>query len=562
MSHQRTNKKIPTIEEIQKEFEDFVKRKYGGTVNFTMAQARPDTTTTDDTSTSPPEEKTFDLKFDLKPKEVKQYLDRYVIKQDDAKKALAIAVCDHYNHVREVHENPKAADTDYSKQNIVMLGPTGVGKTYLIRHIAKLIGVPFVKADATRFSETGYVGANVDDMIRDLVTQADDDIELAQYGIIYLDEVDKIATPPNIIGRDVSGRGVQIGLLKLMEETEVDLRAGYDAASQMQAMMEFQQKGKVEKRIINTRHILFIISGAFNGLVEIINKRMNQSTIGFNATVKSQTELEDPFQFVTPQDFIEFGFEPELIGRLPVHVICQNLSADDLYYILKHSEGSIVRQYERAFGAYGIEVVFSDAGLHQIAESAHAQETGARALMTVCDAGLHQIAEGAYAQETGARALMTVCEKTLREYKFELPSSSIREFVVTEAVVEDPVGELQRILEDADYNVRQIVMRERVRRYEENFQIEHQMQIQFDDEATELLCQQAIDQDRAPKEICEELLQSYQHGLNLIRQNTGQSVFTFTKAVVDNPDVMLERWIRDSYAAKSKEEGKASEGDL
>ena len=536
MSNQRLNKKIPTIEEIQKEFEDFVKRKYGGTVNFTMSQARPDTSTTDDASTSTPEKKEFDLKFDLKPKEVKQYLDRYVIKQDDAKKALAIAVCDHYNHVREIHENPKVADTDYSKQNIVMLGPTGVGKTYLIRHIAKLIGVPFVKADATRFSETGYVGANVDDMIRDLVTQADDDIELAQYGIIYLDEVDKIATPPNIIGRDVSGRGVQIGLLKLMEETEVDLRAGYDAASQMQAMMEFQQKGKVEKRIINTRHILFIISGAFNGLKEIINKRTNQSSIGFNTTVKSQTELENPFQFVTPQDFIEFGFEPELIGRLPVHVVCQNLSADDLYHILKHSEGSIIRQYERAFGAYGIEVLFSDAGLHQIAEQA-------------------------YVQETGARALMTVCEKTLREYKFELPSSRIREFVVTEKVVEDSEDELQRILEDGDYN-RQIVMREQVRRYEEDFQHEHQMQIQFDDEATELLCQKAIEQGQAPKEVCEALLQSYQHGLNLIKQNTGQSAFTFTKAVVENPDVVLERWIRKSYAAKSKEEEKSSEGDL
>ena len=536
MFSQRMNKKIPTIEEIQKEFEDFVKRKYGGTVNFTMSQARPDTTTPDDTSTSDPKEKTFDLKFDLKPKEVKQYLDRYVIKQDDAKKALAIAVCDHYNHVRAVHENPKIADTDYSKQNIVMLGPTGVGKTYLIRHIAKLIGVPFVKADATRFSETGYVGANVDDMIRDLVTQADDDIELAQYGIIYLDEVDKIATPPNIIGRDVSGRGVQIGLLKLMEETEVDLRAGYDAASQMQAMMEFQQKGKVEKRIINTRHILFIISGAFNGLREIINKRMNQSNIGFNATVKNQTELEDPFQSVTPQDFIEFGFEPELIGRLPVHVVCQNLSVDNLYYILKRSEGSIVRQYERAFGAYGIEVLFSDKGLRQIAEQA-------------------------YLQGTGARALMTVCEKTLREYKFELPSSNIREFVVTEKVVENPANQLQQILKDADYN-RQIVMRERIRWYEEDFQHEHQMQIQFDHEATELLCQKAIHQARAPKEVCEELLRSYQHGLNLIRQNTGQSAFIFTKAVVDNPDVVLECWIRESYAAKSQEETKASEGNL
>ena len=532
MSNQTTNKKIPTLEEIQKEFEDFVKRKYGGTVSFTMSQAKPSTNAADDTKTSTSEEKSFNLKFDLKPKEVKQYLDRYVIKQDEAKKALAIAVCDHYNHVREYHENPKVADTDYSKQNVIMLGPTGVGKTYLIRHIAKLIGVPFVKADATRFSETGYVGANADDMIRDLVTQADEDIELAQYGIVYLDEADKIATPPNIIGRDVSGRGVQIGLLKLMEETEVDLRAGCDVASQMQAMMELQQKGKVERRIINTRHILFIISGAFNELKEIIPKRLNERSIGFNTTVKSQTEEKDYFQYVTPQDFIEFGFEPEFIGRLPVHVVCQDLSVDDLYHILKHSEGSIIRQYEQAFRAYGIEALFSDEGLRQIAKEAHVQKTG-------------------------ARALMTVCEKTSREYKFELPSSSVREFVVTASVVDDPAGELKRIMEDPDYN-RQIVMRERVRRYEENFQREHQMQIQFDDEATELICQKAIDQERGPKEICEELLQSYQHGLNLIRQNMKQSVFIFTKAVVENPDDVLERWIRESYAAKLREEERAS----
>ena len=171
-----------------------------------------------------------------------------------------------------------------------MLGPTGVGKTYLIRHIAKLIGVPFVKADATRFSETGYVGANVDDLIRELVTQAEDNLELAQYGIIYLDEADKIATPPNIMGRDVSGRGVQIGLLKLMEETEVDLRSGNDVASQMRAAMEFQKSGKVEQEVINTRHILFIISGAFTGIADIIKKRMHQSKIGFNAQITSQTD--------------------------------------------------------------------------------------------------------------------------------------------------------------------------------------------------------------------------------------------------------------------------------
>ena len=533
MQNQTSNKKIPTPEELQKEFEDLVKQKYGGNVRLVMAGAQPTTAKTTDEEPPAPK-RTFDLKFDLKPREIKQYLDRYVIQQDEGKKALAIAVCDHYNHVRECHENSKLADADYSKQNIVMLGPTGVGKTYLIRHIAKLIGVPFVKADATRFSETGYVGANVDDMIRDLVTQAEDDVELAQYGIIYLDEADKIATPPNIIGRDVSGRGVQIGLLKLMEETEVDLRSGHDVASQMQAMMEFQQKGKIDKQIVNTRHILFIISGAFTGLADIVKKRLNQRKLGFNASIQSEGEEEDYHQFVTPQDFIEYGFEPEFIGRLPVHVICQNLSVDDLHYILKHSEGSIIRQYEQAFRAYGINVIFSDQGLRQIAEKAHVQKTG-------------------------ARALMTVCEKVLRDYKFELPSTSVKEFVVTEKVVNDPAGELKRIVGDAAYS-RKIVMHEQVRQYEARFKDEHKMQVSFDDEATELICKKAGEQESTPEDICEEILQSCQHGLNLIRQNTGRGEFTFTKEVVENPDDVLESWIRESYKAKAGEAEEIEQG--
>ena len=518
-----TNKKIPTPEEIEKEFQEFWQKKYGGTVRLINATA---TEPTPEGEAEAPEPKsTFDLKFDLKPKEIKQYLDRYVIKQDEAKKALAIAVCDHYNHVRECHENPDAADTDYSKQNIVMLGPTGVGKTYLIRHIAKLIGVPFVKADATRFSETGYVGANVDDLIRELVTQADDNLELAQYGIIYLDEADKISTPPNIIGRDVSGRGVQIGLLKLMEETEVDLRAGNDVASQMRAAMEFQKSGKVEKEVINTRHILFIISGAFTGLEKIIKKRMHQSRIGFNAEITSQTDdAAQYFESVTPKDFIDFGFEPEFIGRLPVHVVCSELAVDDLFHILKHSEGSIIRQYENAFRAYGITVLFSDTGLRRIAEKA-------------------------IEQKTGARALMTVCEKVLRNYKFELPSTGVNEFVVTDAVVDAPDVELKRITKDADYN-RNMVMHEQVRRYEAQFHADHQLQIQFDAEATALICERAIAEAKAIEQVCDQLLESYQHGLNLIKQNTGQSTFTFPKGVVENPDQVLEEWIRASYTTK------------
>ncbi|MYI93798.1 AAA domain-containing protein [Candidatus Poribacteria bacterium] len=475
----------------------------------------------------PEPQKTFDLKFDLKPKDIKEYLDRYVIKQDEAKKALAIAVCDHYNHVRECHENPDATDTDYSKQNIVMLGPTGVGKTYLIRHIAKLIGVPFVKADATRFSETGYVGANVDDLIRELVAQAEDNLELAQYGIIYLDEADKIATPPNIIGRDVSGRGVQIGLLKLMEETEVDLSGGHDVASQMRAVMEFQKRGKVDKQVINTRHILFIISGAFTGMEDIIKKRMHQSRIGFSVEVTSQKDAAaEYFAHVTPKDFIDFGFEPEFIGRLPVHVVCTELEVDDLYHILKHSEGSIIRQYENAFRAYGINVLFSDNGLQRIAEKA-------------------------IEQKTGARALMTVCEKILRNYKFELPSTGVVEFVVTADVVDTPDDELKKIMSDPEYN-RTSVMKEQIRRYEGKFHADHDLKIEFDDDAVKAICQSAIKQELSIQQMCDEILKSYQHGLNLIKQNTGQTAFSLPKQVVDNPDPILEKWIRDSYHTKDE----------
>ena len=520
----QTKDKKPTAEEIQKEFEEFIKQKYGGTVRFVQQPSSNIELNEQDTQK---QTKTIDLKFDLKPKEVKQYLDRYVIKQHEAKKALAIAVCDHYNHVRKCHENPKLLETDYSKQNIIVLGSTGVGKTYMIRHIAKLIGVPFVKADATRFSETGYVGANVEDLIRDLVTQADGNLELAQYGIVYIDEADKLATPPNIMGRDISGRGVQFGLLKLMEETDVDLRSSSDPAAQVKVAIEFQQKGEIEEQIINTRHILFIMSGAFNELSDIIEKRLNWKSIGFSMEDRNQQRPIDLLNQITPQDFIDFGFEPEFIGRIPIHVACEDLEAEDLYYILKNSEGSIIKQYEQSFQAYNVEAMFSDASLHQIAVLAHHHKTG-------------------------ARALMTVCEKVLRDYKFELPSSPIKEFSVTKEMVNDPKAELEKIMTNQEYNSR-LVFQERIRRYEEDFQEKHKMKIQFDQDATEMIYERFIRNQRDPQKICDEILESYQHGLNLIKQNTGKSDFTFTKSVVENPDEVLEGWIRESYNEKSKE---------
>ena len=301
------------------------------------------------------------FEFNYKPREVKDYLDRFVIKQDEAKKVLSVALCDHYHHVRLALEGKESPN--YAKQNIILIGPTGVGKTFLIRSAADLIGVPFVKADATKFSETGYVGGDVEDMVRDLLRLADGDVTRAQYGIIYIDEIDKIAAASKLAGRDVSGRGVQTNLLKLMEETEVPARSPNDIAGQIQAMMDFTQRGRKAPSTINTKHILFIVSGAFDGLEKIIRKRLREATIGFGAKDRPPETPEDALGHAQTRDFIEFGFEPEFIGRLPVRVVCHSLKVDDLFLILKSSEGSIIRQYEQDFAAYGIEVLFADEGL-------------------------------------------------------------------------------------------------------------------------------------------------------------------------------------------------------
>ena len=342
--------------------EEFFSKKYGDQVKLGVLSAEPDQARTADEGTET-KESPLDIQFDYLPRDIKKYLDRFIVKQDAAKKVLATTICDHYNHIKRC--SAKGPCKEYAKQNIIMLGPTGVGKTYLVKTIADLIGVPFVKADATKFSETGYVGGDVEDLVRELVHKADGDIRLAEYGIIYLDEIDKISTPNNILGRDVSGGGVQRGLLKLMEETEVSLRTPFDLTSQLQAAMEFQSKGKVNRSVINTRHILFIVSGAFNGLADIIRKRLGARAIGFQSSGRTTPKDEDYLLHVKSNDFIEYGFESEFVGRLPVVVSCHELGIEDLFQILKHSEGSIIKQYVNAFEAYGIDMNPQDPGLHR-----------------------------------------------------------------------------------------------------------------------------------------------------------------------------------------------------